>query len=190
MKLLSEAASRVMTRLEHTGNEATQLLSQLDGLDTRLHRAFTAASIDSCLAYLNVERNRMLEDERQAKSTAGLTKLPALGIYGLISLSMRRKPDWRKAAGSIFAEEPFGDVRVAVGLDDAKLVNVSAMARSRGMTVDQVVGYLEGEGHGVLKWPEFVGKADNLRRVALRGEAEHLGIEEAALQDIQALTVR
>ena len=178
MKLLSKAASSLMARLVDAENEAGQLLSELDGLDTRLHRAFTAVSVDNWITNLNVERNRMLEDEKQAKRTAGLMKVPALGIYGLVCSSMGRKPDWKQAFNSVFEEQPFGDVRVAVGLDDTKLVNVSGTARSRGMTVDQVIGYLEAEGHRVLKWTEFVARADNLRRTALRGKAEHLGAED------------
>ena len=175
MKLLSGAASRLMARLADAENEAGQLLSELDALDTRLHRAFTAVSIDNWVAYLNVERNRMLEDEKQAKRTAGLMKVPALGIYGLVSSSMGRQRDWKQAVTSIFAEQPFGDIRVAVGLDDMKLVNVSGMARRCGMAVDQVVTSLEGGGYEVLTWSEFVARAYNLRRAALIGEAEQLG---------------
>ena len=188
MKLLSEAASRLVARLSDAGNEAGQLLSELDALDTRLHRAFSAASIDNWVTYLNVGRNRMLEDENQAKRTAGLTKLPALGIYGLVSLYREYRPDWRRAASSIFAEEPFADIRVAVGLDDTKLVNVSGMARGRGMPVGQIITYLEAGGYEVLTWQEFVARADSLRRAALSGEAGHLGIEEAAHQDMEGLT--
>ena len=187
MKLLSEAASRLMARLADVENEAGQLLSEVDALDTRLHRAFTAVSIDNWVAYLNVERNRMLKAEKQAENTASLTRFPALGIYGLVSLSSGQRPDWRRAASSIFAEEPFADIRVAVGLDDTKLLNVSRIARSRGMTVSRVVASLQDEGYEVLRWPEFVARAYNLRRAVLRGEPDHLGIEEAALQTIQSL---
>ena len=187
MKLLSGAASRLMVGLCGAGNEAGQILSELDALDTRLHRAFTAVSIDNWVAYLNVERNRMLEGEKQAKRTAGLMKLPALGIYGLAS-SMGGKPDWKQAFGSVFEKQPFGDVRVVVGLDNTKLVNVSKMARSRGTTVDQVIAYLEAKGHRVLKWPEFMALADSLGIAALRGEAEHLGIGEADLPDTEVRT--
>jgi len=168
VKLLGEAAAGVLLSIDDIETGARILLSELDDIDIRLHRAFTAVCIDSCVACLSVERDRRLEDERQARKTAGLAKPAALGIYGLVSLSMRRKPDWKGAAGSIFAEQPFGDVRVAVGLDAIKLVNVSGMARSRGTTVDQVIGYLEAEGHRVLKWAEFVARADNLRRAALK----------------------
>lgn len=187
MKFLSEAACRVMIRLDDVEGEARQLLSELDGLDIRLHRAFASVSIDSCVAYFNVERKRMLEREKQAKTTAGLTRFPALGIYGLLSLSSGRKPDWKRAVGSVFREEPFGDIRVAASLDDVKLVNVSGMARGRGMAVAQVIAYLEGRGYKVLSWPEFEAAAHNLRMAALKGEAEHLGIEKATLEDMQAL---
>ena len=187
MKVLGEAASRLMAGLCDAGNEAGQLLSELDALDTRLHRAFTAVSIDNWVAYLNVERNRMLEDEKQAKRTAGLMKLPALGLHGLIALVGGRRPDWSTAAGEIFRERPFEDVRVAVGLDDTKLVNVSGMGRSRGKTVDQVIGYLEREGHKVLPWTEFAAEANELRMAALRGEAVALRLEEAGSADIEAL---
>lgn len=188
MKLLSEAASKVMVRLDDLENEARQMASELDALDIRLHRAFTAVSIDGYVAYLNVERNRMLEREKQVKSIAGLTKLPALGIYGLVSLSMRRKPDWKGAVSSILREEPFGDIRVAISLNDAKLVNVCGIARQRGMTVDRVIAHLEGKGYRVLSWPEFEVEADNLRRAALKGEGAHLGIAEAGSDYIRALT--
>jgi len=181
------AAAEVLRRLDRIETGASMLLSELDDIDIRLHRAFTAVSIDNWVAYLNVERNRMLEDERQARKTAGLTKPAALGIYGLVSLSMRQKPDWKGAAGSIFAAQPFEDVRVAVGLDNTKLVNVSAMARGRGLMVGQVIGHLEGEGYRMLSWSEFIAKADSLRRAALRGEAGRLRIEEGALQDMQVL---
>lgn len=188
MKLLGEAAAQTLVRLDDVESEATRLASELDSLDIRLHRAFTAVSIDSCVAYLNAERERMLESEKQAKTNAALTRLPALGIYGLLSLSSGQKPNWKSVVGSVLREEPFGDIRVAAGSDDMKLINVSGMARGRGMTVAQVIAYLERGGYRVLKWPEFVAKADNLRRAALRGEAEHLGIEKAALQDMQILT--
>ena len=186
MRLLSEAATGTMIRLGRIECEARQLLSELDNLDIRLHRAFTAVSIDSCVAYFNVERKRMLKDEKQAKTNAGLTRLPALGIYGLVSLSSGRKPDWKRAVGSVFREEPFGDIRVAASIDDMKLINVSGMARGRGMTVAQVIAYLKAEGYSVFSWPEFEAEVGNLRMAALRGEAEHLGIERAVLEDMQA----
>lgn len=188
MKLLSEAASRVMIRLNDIESEARQLLSELDSLDIRLHRAFAAVSIDSCVAYFNEERSRMLEDEKQARTSASLTRLPALGIYGLFSLSSGQKPNWKRAIGSVLREEPFGDIRVAVSSNGIKLINVSGIARERSMTVAEVVAYLEKRGNKVLSWPEFEAKAQNLRMAALKGEAEHLGIEKAALEDMQALT--
>ena len=177
MKLVSKAASRLMARLADAEYEAGQLLSELDALDTRLHRAFTAVSIDNWVAYLNVERNRMLEDEKQAKRTAGLMKVPALGLHGLIALVDGRRPDWSTAAAEVFRERPFEDVRVAVSSEGIQLVNVSEVARSRGVTVSEVVAHMEGRGYEVLSWQEFEAKADNLRWAALRGKAEHLGTE-------------
>ena len=181
MKVLGEAASRLMAGLCGAGNEAGQILSELDALDTRLHRAFTAVSIDNWIANLNVERNRMLEDEKQAKRTAGLMKLPSLGIYGLVALSGGRRPDWSTAAGEVFRERPYEDVRVAVSSEGIRLVNVSEVARSRGMTVSEVVDHMEGRGYEVLSWQEFEDEADNLRWAALKGEGKHLEIEKAAL---------
>ena len=182
MRLLSEAACRLMAGLCDIESEAGRLLSELDALDTRLHRAFTAVSIDNWVACLNVERNRMLEDEKQAKRTAGLMKLPALGIYGLVALSGGRRPDWSTAAGEIFRERPFEDVRVAVSSEAIQLVNVSEVARSRGVTVSEVVAHMERRGYEVLRWQEFKAKADDLRWAALRGKAEHLGTEQTALK--------
>ncbi|MFP3880364.1 MAG: hypothetical protein ACLFVA_05370 [Dehalococcoidia bacterium] len=176
MKLLEEVAAGVLRRLDDMEIGARMLLSELDGLDDRLHRAFTAVSIDNWVAYLNVERNRMLSDERQAKANASLMRLPALGIYGLVFLSSGRKPNWKHAVTSVFREEPFEDVRVAVSLNDTKLVNVSGIARRRRMTVDQAIKCLEWKGYTVLNWPEFVVKADNLGKADLKSEAEHSGI--------------
>lgn len=188
MKLLSEAAAGTMIRLNDIESEARKLLSELDRLDIRLHRAFAAVCINSYVAYLNVQRKRMLEDEKQAETNAGLTRLPALGIYGLLSLFSGQKPNWKRAVGSVLKEEPFGDIRVAASNDDMKLINVSGIARGRGMTVAEVVAYLMKEGYKVFSWPEFEAEAENLRMAALKGEAEHLGIEKAALENMQALT--
>lgn len=177
MNLLRGAASRVMTELNHTQNEATQLLSELDAVEIRLHRAFTAVSIDSCVAYLNVERNRMLTDEKRAETAAGLAKLPALGIHGLLSLLSKHRADWKSVVGCVFREDPFHDVRVMASSDEITMINVSGIARERGMTVNRVVAFLEQEGHGVLPWPEFVAEASRLRRAALRGSIQHLRIQ-------------
>jgi hypothetical protein len=188
MKLLGEVATATMIRIDEIENEARRMVSELDSLDSRLHRAFTALCIDSYVSYLNVQRKRMLEDEKQAETNADLTRLPALGIYGLLSLFSRQKPNWKRAVGSVLKEEPFGDIRVAASNDDMKLMNVSGIARGRGMTVAEVVAYLMKEGYKVFSWTEFEAEAENLRMAALKGETEHLGIEEAGLEDIQALT--
>jgi hypothetical protein len=188
MKLLSEAAAGTMIRLDDIESEARQLLSELDSLDVRLHRAFEAVCIDSFVAHLNVERKWMLQNEKQAETNAGLTRLPALGIYGLFSLSSGQKPNWKRAVSSILREEPFGDIRVAASNDDLKLINVSGIARGRGITVAEFVACLMKEGYKVFSWPEFEAEAENLRMAALKGETEHLGIEKAGLEDIQALT--
>jgi hypothetical protein len=188
MKLLSEAAAATMIRLGDIESEARRLVSELDSLDIRLHRAFTALCIDSYVAYLNVDRERMLNDEKQAKTAASLTRLPALGIYGLFSLFNGEEPDWERAVSSILREEPYGDIRVAASNDDAKLINVSKMARDRGISTTEVVTDLEQQGHKILSWPEFEAMAEDLRVAALRGEAAHLRIEEAGLEYVRALT--
>jgi hypothetical protein len=179
MKLLSEAAAKTMTRLNDIENEARYLVSELDSLDIRLRRAFTAVCIDSYVAYLNAERNRMLKDEKQAETNASLVRLPALGAYGLFSLFTGQEPDWKGAVSSIFREEPYGDIRVAVSNDNAKLINVSGTARGRDISATEVVTHLEQAGYIVFSWPEFEARAENLRMAALRGEVVHLGIETA-----------
>jgi len=169
MRSLSEAVAGTLLRLEEAETSARMLLSELDSLDTRLHRAYAAVCIDSVARRLDAERNRMLEAEKRAEIAAGVAKLPALGIYGLVSFSVSRRPNWRAAASSILREEPFGDIRVAVHLDDLKIVNVSGMARARGTTVSQIIAIAEQEGFRVLTWPEFAVDALNLRRASLRG---------------------
>lgn len=176
MRLLGEAAAATMIMLDHIENEARRLISELDNLDIRLHRAFAAVCIDIYVAYLNAERKRMLKDEKRAETNANLTTLPTLGMYGLVSLFRGQEPDWKGAASSIFREEPYGDIRVAASNDDMKLVNVSGIARERGISVNEVIVYLEQEGYKVFSWPEFEAEAENLRIAALEGEAAHLGI--------------
>jgi len=188
MKLLAEAAAAAMTRLAHIEKEARKLVLKLDSLDIRLHRAFAAVCIDSYVAYLDVERNRMLKDEKQAQTNASLGRLPALGVYCLYSLFTGQEPNWKGAVSSIFREEPYGDIRVAVISDDMKLINVSAMARGQGILVNEVITYLEQEGYKIFSWPEFEAKAENLRIAALRGEAAYTVIEEVGLKYVRALT--
>lgn len=188
MKLLGEAAAATMNRLDDIESEVGRLISELDSLDFRLHRAFTALCIDSYVAYLNAERNGMLKDEKQAETGASLARLPALGIYGLFSLFTGQEPDWKRAVGSVFREESYGDIRIAASSDDVKLISVSAIARGRGISATEVVTYLEQQGYKVFSWPEFETRAENLRMTALRGEAAHLGIEEAGLEYVRALT--
>jgi hypothetical protein len=171
MKLLSEAMAATMTRLKNIDNGARTLVLELDGLDIRLHRAFTALCIDGYVTHLNVERKQMLKDEERAATGASLIRLPALGAYGLFSFLRGQKPDWEWAAGSILRDEPYGDIRVAGKNDDVKLINVSGIARGRGTAVAQVVAYLEQTGYAVLSWPEFEARAENLRMAALKGEA-------------------
>jgi len=187
MRLLSKAASATMIRLDHIESEAERLVSELDSLDIRLHRAFTALCIDSYVAYLDAQRRRMLEDEKQAETNASLARLPALGLHGLFSLLTGQEPNWKGAVSSIFREEPYGDIRVAASSDDMKLINVSGIVRGRGIAVAEVVTYLEQESYKVFSWPEFEVRAENLRIAALRGEVAHLGIEKAGLEYIRTL---
>ena len=132
----------------------------------------------------------MLKGEKQARTNAGLMKLPALGLHGLMALADGRRPDWGAAAGEVFRERPFEDVRVAVRSEGVQMVNLSEVARSRDVTVSEVVALMEGRGYEILNWQEFEAKADNLGWAALRGEAEHVGIEEAAIHDMQATTTQ
>jgi hypothetical protein len=187
MKLLSEAAAAAMVRLDHIEDEARRRVLELDGLDIRLHRAFTAVCIDTYVGYLNLERNQMLKDEKQAETSASLARFPALGVYGLYSLFTGQEPDWKGAISSIFREEPYEDIRVAGKNDDVKLINTSGIARRRGITIAEVVTHLQETGYTVLNWPEFEAGAENLRMAALRGEAAHLGIEEVGLEFVRAL---
>jgi hypothetical protein len=188
MKLLGEAAAAAMIRLGDLESEARGLVSQLDSLDIHLHRAFTAVCIDSYVAYLNAERNRMLNDEKRAETNASLATLPAMGAYGLFSLFTGQEPNWKGAVSSIFREQPYGDIRVGARSNEMKLINVSGIARERGISVTEVVAYLEQTDYKVFSWPEFETRAEDLRMAALRGETTHLGIEEAALEYLRTLT--
>jgi len=188
MEQLRELLNRTAHGLADMGHEAKTLLSELDTLEVRLHRAHNAVSIDAVVAYLSIERKRMLEDEKRAETGTSLAGFPALGIYALFSLFSGQKPNWGRAVSAAFAEEPFGDVRIAVSEDNIRLINVSKMARERDMTVAQVLPYLQRGGEQVLSWLEFEARAKKLRIDALKGEAAHLGIEKASLEDIQALT--
>jgi len=151
-------------------NESNTLLSELDTLETRLHRAHSAICIDALVAYLSKARKQMLQDEERTKTGANLAGFPALGIYGLFCLFGGQKPNWGRAASAAFKEEPFGDVRVASSWDGIKAVNISKMAREQNMSVAEVVAYLEKKGNKVLSWPEFEARARALRIAALNGQ--------------------
>lgn len=182
MKLLSESTATVMARLVDMEDKAKTLLSELDTLGGRLQRAFEAVSIDGIMVYLNIERKRILEDERRAETGASLAGFPALGIYGLFSLFRGKKPDWGGVVSEIFREEPFGDVRIVISQDSIKAVNVSKMAREQNVNVAEVVAYLEVKGNEVLTWSSFEARAKNLRMAVLKGEVTLVGKEQAKLQ--------
>jgi hypothetical protein len=171
-----------MTKLVDIEDEAKTLLSELDTLKIRLHRAFEAVSIDGIVVYLSIERKRILEDERRVETGVGLAGFPVLGIYGLFSLFRGEKPDWGRAVSEVFREEPFGDVRIAISQDGIKAVNVSKQAREQNVNVAEVVAYLEAKGNEVLTWSSFEARAKNLRMAVLKGEVTLLGKEEAKLQ--------
>jgi len=189
MKLLNEATATIMIRLDDIENKARDLASELDSLDIRLHRAFTALCIDIYVGYLDAERKRMLKDEEQAETSASWVRLPALGVYGLYSLFSGQEPNWKGAVSSIFREKPYGDIRVAASTGDMRLINVSAIARERGISATEAATYLEQQGYKLFNWPEFEARAENLRMAALEGEAAHLGIEEAGLEYVRTLTI-
>jgi len=188
MEQLRESLNRTSHGLADMEHEAKTLLSELDTLGVRLRRAHNAVSIDAVVAYLSIERKRMLGDEKRAETGTNLAGFPALGIYALSSLFRGQKPNWGRAVSAAFAEEPFGDIRVAVSEDNIRLINVSKMARERDMTVAQVLAYLQRGGEQVLSWLEFEARAKKLRIGALKGEATHLEIESTGLEDIGALT--
>jgi hypothetical protein len=188
MEQLRELLDRTAHGLADMEHEANTLLSELDSLEARLHRGHNALSIDAVVAYLSIERKQMLEDEKRTETGASLAGFPALGIYALFSLFSGQRPNWSRAVSAAFAEEAFGDVRIAVSEDNIRLINVSKMARERDMTVAQVLAYVQRAGEQVLSWLEFESRAKKLRIDALKGEAAHLGIEKAGSEDIQALT--
>ncbi len=181
MKVLSELTVAVMIRLADMEHEARTLLSELDTLEVRLHRAFEAVSIDAAVACLNMERKRMLDEENRAETSKSLAGFPALGIYGLFSLITGRKPNWDRAFSIAFKEEPFGDIRIVVSQDNVRLLNVSRMAREKNMTAAGTVAYVKTKGDNVLTWLEFEARARNLRIALLKGEGTLLG-KEAKLQ--------
>ena len=182
MKVLSELTAAVMIRLADMEHEARTLLSELDTLEVRLHRAFEAVSIDAAVAFLNMERKRMLDEENRAETSKSLVGFPALGVYGLFSLITGRKPNWDRAISVAFKEEQFGDIRIVVSQDNVRLVNVSRISREKNMTAAGTVASLEAKGDNVLSWLEFEARAKNLRMAALKGEVALLGKEEAKLQ--------
>lgn len=181
MRLLEKVVATRTAKLANIEHEARNLLSHLDTLGGRLRRAFDVASIDIFVRYLNMERKRMLEEEKRAESNQGPAGLVALGGLGLISLFSGRKPNWGQAISAAFPEEPFGDVMVAVSEDNIELVNVSKMARERNTTVTSVLAYLKQKGNEVLGWPEFEARARGLRIAAFRGELTFLAKEPAKL---------
>jgi len=105
-------------------------------------------------------------------------------------VSTGQEPNWKGVGSSIFREKPYGDIRVAASSDDMKLINVSEIARERGISVTEVVRYLEQAAYKVFSWPEFEARAENLIMAALKGEAAHLGIVEVGLEYVRALTHR
>ena len=170
MKLLGEAIAKGMAKIADIEHEARTLLSELDTLESRLHRAYNAVSIDAFVAYLSIERKRILEDEKRAKTGASLAGFPALGALGLISLFRGQRPDWDTLVPAAFREEPFQDVRIAISEDsNIRLVNVSKMARERDMSIMDAIAYLKQKGSEVLSWQEFEARAKNLRIAALKG---------------------
>lgn len=189
MKLLKEASAGTTIRVGNIERKANQLLSELDSLDSRLHRAFEAASIDSFVAYLDTERKRMLEGERQAKVNAGWASYPTLGI-SLLSLFSGQTSNLKRVAASLSREEPFGDVRIAVSNSAVAVVNVSGMARERNMTVAGAVAYLAREGKTVFTWPEFEAGAEKLRLDILSGRRlfpDNKDAVDAVLEEVPVL---
>ena len=170
MKLLREATGRGVAKLADIEHEARNLLSELDTLEVRLYRAHNAVSIDNLMAYLSIERNRMLEDEERANVSRSLAGFPILGILSLISLCCGQRPDWDTLVPMAFPEESFGDIRIAVSEDNMRLVNVSKMARERNMAIISVVAELKQKGNEVLGWQEFEARARNMREAVLSGK--------------------
>jgi len=182
VKLLSESTAIATARLVDVEAEAETLLSELDTLEVRLQKALEAVSIDWMVAYLSIERKRILEDEKRAEIGVGLAGFPALGIYGLFSLFRGQKPDWDSAVSEIFREQPFGDARIAISRDGIKAVNVSKIAREQNSNIAEVVAYLEASSNEVLAWSDFEARARNLRMAVLNGEVTLLRTQESRLQ--------
>jgi len=182
MKLLSELTATVTTRLADMEAEAKTLSLELDTLEVRLRRAFEAVCIDAIVVYLNIERTRMLDHEKQAETGASLARFPALGIYGLSSLFTGKKPNWDRAISEVLREEPFGDIRIAASPDGINIVNVSKLAREQNMDIAGIVAYLEAKGNEVLTWSSFEARAKNLRVAVLKGQMILMGKEEDKLQ--------
>ena len=170
MKLLNKATAKTMIRLTNTEHEARKLLSQLDTLDVRLHRASGAVSIDLGALHLDMERKRMLDEEKRAKTSRSVSRFPALAIGALTSRFCGQRPDWDTLVPATFREESFGDIRITIREDNIKLVNLSKMARKWDMPIMDVVAYLKQKGNEILNWQEFEARVKNMRRGVLSGE--------------------
>ena len=171
MRLLKEATARETARLDDIEHEARNLLSDLDTLEVRLHRAFTAASIDMLVRRLNMGGNQMLKREECAETGARIAGFAILGFRGLFSLFSGRKVNWDREVPAAFPEESFKDIRIAISDDDGiRLINMSKRAREQDMSIDDAVVYLQREGTEVLGWPEFEARARNMRRAVISGE--------------------
>jgi hypothetical protein len=182
MKLLSALTDTAMTKLADMEAEAKTLSFELDTLEVRLYRAFEAVWIDAIVVYLDVERKRILDDEKRAKTGASLAGFPTLGIYGLTSLFTGKKPNWDRAISEAFREEPFGDIRITVGPDGINIVNLSKLAREQNMDIAGIVAYLEAKGNEVLTWASFEARTRNLRMAVLKGQMTLMEKEEDKLQ--------
>jgi len=172
MRELVEATGKERAKLADIEHAARNLISELDTLEVRLHRAHDAVSIDSLVAHLNRERERMLESERNAKFGSSLAGVSLLGVVGLVSLCRGQKPDWGRLVSVWLAGKPFEDVRVAVKGNDVRLVNIARTAREQNTDIASVISSLEQEGNEILRWEEFEAKARAMRRAALSGKLE------------------
>lgn len=171
MRLLEEAAAQRTARLADIKHEAVNLLSDLGTLEVRLHRALAAASIDLLVLHLDMERKRILEEEERGELSNSLAGFPVLGTLALISLFRGRKVNWDTLVPTVFREEPFKDIRIAISDGDRiRLVNVSEIARKQDMSIDDAVAYLQRRGNEVLGWPEFEARAKDMRRAVISGE--------------------
>ena len=169
MRQLAQATGKEMAKLADIEHEIRDLLAELDSLDVRLRRAHDAVSIDSLVAHLNRERERMLESERSAKFGSSLAGVSLLGVVGLVCLCRRQKPDWDASVRKFLPREPFGDVRVVVKGNNVGLINVAKTARDQNTDIVSVVANLEQEGNEVLHWEEFEARARNVRKAVLSG---------------------